>query len=546
MDNAECRDGRPVVIGAGLAGLLVALHLAPEPVVVLAKAPLGSGAASAWAQGGVAAAVGADDDPAIHAADTLAAGDGLCDLAAVTRITSAAQDTIAELARRGVAFDRTADGRLALGLEAAHRRHRIVHAGGDGSGREIMRALVAAVRQTPSITVMESVEARRLLVHDGEIAGVAVAGPGGPVVLTAARVIIATGGIGGLYRRTTNPVGATGDGLALAARAGAALADMEFVQFHPTALDVDLDPMPLISEAVRGEGAVLVDETGEHFMAAYSRAELEPRDVVARAIWRRLQDGHRVFLDACSCLGARFAERFPGIAAKCRAAGVDPTTMRIPVRPAAHYHMGGIAVDEAGRSSVAGLWACGEAAATGLHGANRLASNSLLEAIVCARWVAESVAGMPAGMARMRIAKTAIARTAIAKTAIGKTLGSNPASSWTGPLPSPADPIPVRDIMTENVGVLRDRDGLLAAIDALQPMALSDGPASDPALAGLLVATAALVRQESRGSHYRTDFPARSAEYARRLTLRFDGGEVVVTGGEEPARDDVAHRRAKV
>jgi L-aspartate oxidase len=513
MDSTERYSGQPAVIGAGLAGLMAALHLAPEPVIVLAKAPLGQGAASAWAQGGIAAAVGEDDDPGLHADDTLAAGDGLCDPAVAARITGAAPDAIAELARRGVAFDRAAGGRLALGLEAAHRRHRIVHAGGDGSGREVMRALVEAVRQTPSITVLENVEARRLIVHDGRVAGVLAAGRNRPLMLPTTRVIIATGGIGGLYRRTTNPAGATGGGLALAARAGAELADMEFVQFHPTALDVNLDPMPLVSEAVRGEGAVLIDETGARFMANYSRAELEPRDVVARAIWRHLQDGHRVFLDARACLGVRFAERFPGITARCRVAGVDPATMPIPVRPAAHYHMGGIAVDVAGRSSIPGLWACGEAAATGLHGANRLASNSLLEAIVCARWTAESVAGAPAGNP-------------------GKTGANN-----LRPLPAPADPVPVRDIMMERAGVLRDRAGLRAAIDALHPMAMSDGPASDPALAALLVAAAALARTESRGSHCRTDFPGQSPAWAHRLTLRFsDDGEVAVTGGDALVR----------
>jgi L-aspartate oxidase len=336
-------------------------------------------------------------------------------------------------------------------------------------------------------------------------------------VLPTTGVIIATGGLGGLYRRTTNPTGATGGGLALAARAGAALGDMEFVQFHPTALDVDLDPMPLVSEAVRGEGATLVDETGARFMAEYGRAELEPRDVVARAMWRRLHEGHRIFLDARTCLGSRFAERFPGIAATCRAAGVDPATMPIPVRPAAHYHMGGIAVDEAGRSSITGLWACGEAAATGLHGANRLASNSLLEAAVCARFVAESVAG------------TAASR-------LTKTYRRQLKPSWSRPLPPTADAAPVRDIMMEKVGVLRDRSGLLTAIDALRPMAVSDAPTSDPAVVGLLVATAALARRESRGSHCRTDFPDRFPAGAHRLTLRFNDNEVAVTGGEEPAR----------
>jgi L-aspartate oxidase len=329
-------SGQPVVIGAGLAGLMTALHLAPEPVILLAKAPLGSGAASVWAQGGIAAALGHDDAPALHAADTIAAGDGLCDRRAVERITGAAHDAVAALLRHGVVFDRDASGAFYIGLEAAHSRRRILHARGDATGREIMRALVAAVRRTATITVLEGVEARRLLVHDGRIAGVLAIGPAGPLLLPTARLVIATGGLGGLYRETTNPLAAIGQGLALAAGAGAVLADMEFVQFHPTALDVGLDPMPLVSEAVRGEGAVLIDETGERFMASCNRADLEPRDVVAHAVWRRLAERHRVFLDARSTLGARFAERFPSIAAKCRAAGLDPEAEPIPVRPAAH------------------------------------------------------------------------------------------------------------------------------------------------------------------------------------------------------------------
>jgi L-aspartate oxidase len=298
----------------------------------------------------------------------------------VERIAGAAHDAIVALACYGVVFDRDADGSLNVGLEAAHSRRRILHARGDATGREIMRALIAAIRRTTTIMVLEEVEATRLLVQDGCIAGVLAVGPAGPLLLPTARVILATGGVGGLYRETSNPLAAIGQGLALAAGAGAVLADMEFVQFHPTALDVGLDPMPLISEAVRGEGAVLIDEAGERVMADCSRADLEPRDVVARAVWWHLAEGHRVFVDARSALGARFGERFPSIAARCRAAGLNPAVEPIPVRPAAHYHMGGIAVDEAGRSSIDGLWACGEAAATGLHGANRLASNSLLEA----------------------------------------------------------------------------------------------------------------------------------------------------------------------
>jgi L-aspartate oxidase len=309
---------------------------------------------------------------------------------------------------------------LLLGLEAAHGRRRIVHAGGDRSGSEIMRALIAAVRQTPSITVLDGVEARRLLVADGRVAGVLAASATETLVLPASRVVIATGGLGGLYRHTTNPLGALGQGVALAARAGAVLADMEFVQFHPTALDVGLDPMPLVSEAVRGEGAVLIDESGGRFTD-----ELKPRDQVSRAVWRHLGDGHPVFLDAREALGTRFAARFPAIAAHCRAAGLDPARDAIPVRPAVHYHMGGIAVDAEGRSTVPGLWAAGEVAATGLHGANRLASNSLLEAAVCGRWV-DPRARRAARAHGDRRSDRAIAGTGFRRRAGGRSGGGGP------------------------------------------------------------------------------------------------------------------------
>src|SRR5260221_2621954 len=284
---SEQPAGQPIIVGAGLAGLMTALHLAPQPVIVLTKASLGAEAASGWAQGGIAAALGADDDAALHAADTLASGDGLSDPEAVARVTRAAAQVVEELARRGVVFDRSATGELALGLEAAHGRRRIVHAGGgDGAGRAIMQALVAAARRTPSLTIRERVEARRLLIADGRIAGVLAVGPDGPLLLPGDRVVIASGGSGALYRHTTNPLGAIGQGIALAARAGAALADMEFVQFHPTALDVGLDPMPPGGEAGAGEGAVLIDEAGARFLGGHRRAELEPRDVVARAVAR--------------------------------------------------------------------------------------------------------------------------------------------------------------------------------------------------------------------------------------------------------------------
>ncbi|HWE76443.1 MAG TPA: L-aspartate oxidase [Stellaceae bacterium] len=481
--------GRPVIIGAGLAGLITALHLAPEKPIVLSKAALGTGAASAKAQGGVAAAIGQDDDPRLHAADTIAAGDGLSDAAVVAQITGAGMRAIDALIALGVRFDRAADGQLALGLEAAHGRRRIVHARGDRTGHAILQAVIAAVGRTSSITVLEDMEARRLILCDDTVAGIAAVGRDGVLLLPTSRIVLATGGLGYLYRHTTNPTGSFGHGLALAASAGAELADMEFVQFHPTALDTGRDPMPLVSEAVRGEGAVLIDENGARFTD-----ELQSRDVVSRAVWRRIELGHRTFLDARTALGARFATRFPGIDALCKQSGIDPATMPIPVRPAAHYHMGGVAVDAAGRSSVPGLWACGEVAATGLHGANRLASNSLLEAVVCGQWVAESVAG---------------------------TVCPAPHALPPVDLPPSPDPTPMRGVMDAKVGVVRDADSLREAIAALLPLAESGGAASQPATVALLVAVAAFQRRESRGSHWRSDFPAAESA-ARHSRLRLN------------------------
>jgi L-aspartate oxidase len=322
---------------------------------------------------------------------------------------------------------------------------------------------------------------------------VLAAGPSDACLLPSRRVVLATGGLGGLYAHTTNPLGAIGQGLTLAARAGAALADMEFVQFHPTALDVGLDPMPLVSEAVRGEGAVLIDETGARFMAGEGRGELEPRDVVSRAVAAHMAAGHRVFLDARPTLGADFARHFPGITARCRAAGIDPVRQPIPVRPAVHYHMGGVAADTEGRSTVEGLWACGEVAASGLHGANRLASNSLLEAVVMAGAVADSIVGTePAPLPAAR-----------------------PVA-----LPSAPDVTALRGPISETLGVVRDRAGLERAVGDLQPLAFKGGGAGDPALVALMIATAALAREESRGGHWRADFPQPSPAWARRLVQR--------------------------
>jgi L-aspartate oxidase len=484
-------DGRPVIVGGGLAGMMTALYMAPQPVVLLSKARLGAETSSALAQGGIAASLGADDNTALHAQDTLRAGDGLNDPAIVEAIVEAAPRAIDDLVRFGVAFDRNADGQVALGLEAAHGCRRIVHAGGDGTGREIVRALSETIRTTPSVTILEGFSARRLVVEGGRLAGLVVQGPGGIAMLATRQIVLATGGIGGLFQHGTNPAGSTGQGLALAARAGAALADLEFIQFHPTALDAAGFPLKLISEAVRGEGAILIDETGRRFMAAEPGAELAPRDVVARAVWQRMADGHRVFLDARHAR-LDFSRRFPSITALCRAEGIDPSGEPIPIRPAAHYHMGGIKVDIAGRSTLPGLWACGEVACTGLHGANRLASNSLLEAVVGAKFVAES------------LASSAMPRRPL------------PAADSAGPC-NAGDASAVRAVLTHAAGVLRGRAGLIDAAATLYPVA----PSSDPALVGLMIVMAALRREESRGAHMRVDFPRHddTHDWRRNLTL---------------------------
>jgi L-aspartate oxidase len=486
-------NGAAVIVGGGLAGLMTALALAPQPVLLLSAARLGWEGSSALAQGGIAASLGTDDDVSLHLADTLAAGDGLSDADPASAILAAAPAAIERMAQLGVGFDRDASGNIVLGLEAAHGRRRIVHAGGDATGREIVRALSRKVYETASIEVSEKTTARRLIVDGNTVTGLLCETEGGRVLFGTDRVVIATGGIGGLFTHGTNPTGSIGQGLALAARAGAVMADLEFIQFHPTALDRPTVPLKLISEALRGEGAVLVDETGDRFMADVPGAELAPRDVVARAVWRHLAAGHRVFLDARR--GFDVVSRFPTITALCREAGIDPVTQPIPVRPAAHYHMGGIWVDRCGRSSIDGLWACGEAARTGLHGANRLASNSLLEAAVCGGWVAQDIAASASTRRR-------------------------------NPQPPPdasmgCDAAPVRPILSRAAGVLRDGESLRTAARALHRLAVSGGAASDPAIVALMIVISALRREESRGAHARTDFPDRAA-CARHSRLRLD------------------------
>jgi L-aspartate oxidase len=513
-----------LVIGSGTAGLTAALGCAPLRVTVLTKVRHGSGGSSPWAQGGIAAAVGRDDAPALHAADTMAAGAGLNDSHVVDILTAEGPQRVKALLALGAHFDRDGCGSLALGREAAHSRRRILHAR-DATGAEIVRTLVAAVRSAPEVRMIDGAFALDLVMDGAQVIGaVAVHADGRRLLHLAPAVVLATGGLGHLYLHTTNPPEATGDGLAMAARAGARLVDLEFVQFHPTALAVGADPMPLLTEALRGEGAILVDEAGRRFMpGAHPDAELAPRDVVARALWRQLKGGHRVFLDSRAAVGEEFPEHFPTVFRLCQEHGLDPRTEAIPVAPAAHYHMGGIAVDEQGRTSLPGLWAAGEVTSTGVHGANRLASNSLLEALVFGGRVAEDLrTGLPEvrTLRGLRTAAAAAAAPALRAPGDGKLVTA------------------IRQLMWNKVGLVRDEAGLKDALAELDRLSArhphSAGEARNLLGVGRLVAAAALARRESRGGHFRCDYPVPDPAWQRRqfLTAAPDGApRFEVAGG---------------
>lgn len=479
MADRETFDG-VLVIGAGLAGLTAALNLAPRRALVLTPEPLSQGCSSAWAQGGVAVALSPDDDPERHAADTVAAGAGLVDPAMALLLTGEGPDAVRRLAALGAPFDREPDGAFAQSLEAAHSRARVARVKGDQAGRAIMQAVGAAVMARPTIEVRRARALALLQDEAGRVRGALAEQSGVLIEITAAAVILATGGLGGLYAVTTNPSAVKGEGLAMAARAGARIADPEFVQFHPTAIAVNADPAPLASEALRGEGARLIDGAGLPFMdSRHPLGDLAPRDVVARAIHRQIAEGRGAFLDARRAVGERFPEAFPAVYAACRAAGIDPRREPIPVAAAAHYHMGGVATDADGRTNLAGLYAVGECASTGVHGANRLASNSLLEA---------AVFGARAGRAAQaeRDPKT-------------QTLFAEP----TPELPPEATGR-LRRSMSLNAGVERDAAGLKTLLGDIDALADRHGEALVLTTARL-VAEAALDREESRGAHWRSD-----------------------------------------
>lgn len=516
-DNTLNADGA-LIVGAGLAGLFCALKLAPRPVTVLSPKPLGTGASSSWAQGGVAAAVGKGDSSHAHAHDTEIAGAGIVDHGVAESVTADAAARIADLARWGTPFDRDDDGNYVLSREAAHSMNRVVRVSGDRAGAEIMKAIIAEVRNTPSIRIVEGITAVDLARDNGRIVGVYCRKLGDrylePVFIRARATVLAAGGLGGLYAITTNPPGVRGHAMGMAARAGAVIADAEFVQFHPTAILTGADPAPLATEALRGAGAVLINETGERFMpAVHKDAELAPRDVVARANFRQIQQGHKVFLDTRDVLGERILKAYPTVAQYCLDAGIDPVKQPIPITPAAHYHMGGVKVDHNGRSSLPGLWVCGEASCTGLHGANRLASNSLLEATVYGARIAEDISGLEP--VRSHLAP-------FSGIEWDETQGEE-AEAILRNLKAVQD---LRKVMTDLVGVERNDADLRKALHAIADLEENAKDVTRSFLnmtsSATLVAASALKRTESRGGHFRTDYPEQSDKFLSHTTMTLE------------------------
>ncbi|CAM5512761.1 L-aspartate oxidase [Streptomyces atroolivaceus] len=528
-------DADVVVVGSGVAGLTTALRCAAAGLatVVVTKARLDDGS-TRWAQGGIAAALGEGDTPEQHLDDTLVAGAGLCDETAVRTLVTEGPDAVRRLIGTGAHFDTTDTGAIALTREGGHHRRRIAHAGGDATGAEISRALVGAVRSAALRTIENALVLDLLTDAEGRTEGVTlhVMGEGqhdGVGAVHAPAVVLATGGMGQVFSATTNPPVSTGDGVALALRAGAEVSDLEFVQFHPTVLFLGADSegqQPLVSEAVRGEGAHLVDASGTRFMLGqHELAELAPRDIVAKAITRQmhLQGTEHMYLDARHFGAAMWEQRFPTILAACRAHGIDPVTQPVPVAPAAHYASGGVRTDLRGRTTVPGLYACGEVACTGVHGANRLASNSLLEGLVFAeRIAADIVAGPRADPGTASVRPPVV----------------NPAGTHTVPLLTAESRTAIQRIMTRGAGVIRSAGSLATAaeeLEALQRAAAAadeDGPkdavpgveaweATNLLLVSRVLVAAAREREETRGCHWREDRPDRDdAAWRRHLVVR--------------------------
>ena len=490
-----------IIVGAGLAGLFLALNLAPRPTLVIAAKTLTEGASSHWAQGGIAAAIGEGDTPQAHATDTIKAGAGLVNQEVASSVAAEGADRILDLLEYGVPFDQDLEGRLALAKEAAHSQKRIVHVQGDKAGAAIMKALIKAVNQTPSIRVLEQTQVHKLEATNNKITALhlwpeAAKGQGPAIHLNANSIVLATGGVGHLYATTTNPDMARGEGIAMAARIGAVIRDPEFVQFHPTAIDVGQDPAPLATEALRGDGATLINNKGERFMlAAHEKAELAPRDIVARAVHQQHRQGQGAYLDCRGALAARMQHHYPTVLSHCHNAGIDPTKDPIPVAPAAHFHMGGIKTDEQGRSTIKGLWACGEVASTGLHGANRLASNSLLEAIVFAKRIAEDI----------KANTTSITTNQPTNPLTTEQIKANNKQS---PSDLTSKRTTLRHLMAAHVAVERNETGLTETLNQLENLKQNvphNQLFQNMCLTASLITHAALQRTKSCGSHFRTD-----------------------------------------
>ena len=486
LETKRLPAGAVLVVGAGLAGLYLALKLAPRQVFVLTSRRSSKGAASAWAQGGIAAALSPEDSPESHAKDTMAAGDGLVDPDIAMILASEGAGRVHDIAAMGVPFDRDKNGELYLSLEAAHSMPRVARVKGDTAGKEIIDVMVKRAQAADHINGLIGWRAESLLQDDnGGVAGALARRDDGAMLGIEADVtVMATGGVGGLFAVTTNPRTARGDALGMAAVVGAKMRDMEFVQFHPTAIDIGRDPAPLATEALRGEGAVLVNSKGKRFMSRYHKdAELAPRDDVARAIFAEIQAGRSPFLDCREAIGNHFDEEFPTVFESCMSAGIDPRTAPIPVAPAVHYHMGGIATDSFGQSNLDGLIAVGECSAVGVHGANRLASNSLLEAIVFGGRAAEYIAGRDWGEKK------------------AGTIRSQPWLSM-----GPEISLNLRRAMTAHCGVRRNAKDLNQLIHMIDNVIARVGRAN-PLIASKMIVSAALAREESRGGHFRDDFP---------------------------------------
>lgn len=493
-----------VVIGAGLAGLTVAERLAADREVTVVR-PGRANPASYVARGGIAAAIGEDDAPELHAADTVEAGGALVDEEIAQVVAQEGLDRVVELFELSVGFDRDESGRLQLGREAMHRRDRIVHVDGDVTGRHVTSAVREQLEDRETVYFVDG-RVVELIVDERRVCGVVFVGSDGSVgAVVAPAVVLATGGIGGLYEKTTNPEGARGEGVALAARAGATLVDLEFVQFHPTALAGEGRPLPLLSEALRGQGATLIDGRGKRLMEDHPGGDLAGRDAVARRLWRHIRQGGRAYLD-CTGIEA-FEKRFPAAGAACRHRGLEPADEPVPVVPAAHYHMGGVATDVDGRTDRPGLWAVGEVASTGVHGANRLASNSLLEAMVFGARAARSIAREEPGPSPVDVERITEARRLWRR---GVVEGGQAREVYRR----------IRRRMWNDVGICRCRKGLKRAGRQFDEMVVEfryHDPVRLAVESARAVTRAAQRRTESRGAHYRSDVPEPDPDFGHRL-----------------------------